>query len=508
MKRKKIINRKLFTVLQILFVFLLTVGVTGYFSNMGIEPRHDGIMLKPASDIAHGQMLFRDTFTQYGALSAILQSWAINIFGNYLIVIKLFTVFVYGLIAVMLWLVWALFLPEFLATLACVVWLFQAPYHDPGYHFLAWPSVYALFFQLLTMYSLLKFLKSKGLLWSIVAGISTSLIFWSRQPVGFFLIGSIVVFILIARFKKYKLPSLKPFFVSYLGTHSLFFIWLIANNALVDWYYQTVQLPGVWATGASPEKAVLLMNFVLNMLPFSYSPISIWTLLPLITLILGYTSLNRKRLDLPSILLLLITCMNLASWLQYHPVNDPRHLFWGATPMIGFAFYFALNITKDKKKSFLYLFICLLLFLPDMFQHVRLARRKIRMYASYPILTKPAILKGIKVSPQDKKFIDESQSALEIFKKKYPKSFVITTGPDALYPLFDGGNRNCYNLTVDWKWGIYLPQIERKYTKAMQECITRYKPAIFSPDIIILPQGYVNVTKTQPWTGNYLLLPQ
>jgi len=501
---KGLMNR----LIQIVFVFLLTVCVAGYFSYLGVDPHHDGIMLKPASDIARGQMLFRDTFTQYGALTTLLQSWAVALFGHSLVVINLLTVFFYGLVAVMLWLVWSLFLPEFLATIACVIWLFQAPYHDPGYAFLPWPSVYALFFQLVTLYAFLRFLQTKKNGWQIAAGISAAFTFWCRQPVGFLLVGSIVFYLLVLKFKKYKIPSTKLFFISHIFTHAVFLFWIITNNAFSDWLYQTIRFPAIWATSASHEKIILLMNFFYNMFPNSYSPLSIWTLLPLVILYLGYTHVTTKKISRTNAMILLAVCINLASWLQYHPVNDPRHLYWAATPMIGFALYAALHLGIDKKRSVTFLVICLLLFVPDMFYHARLARRKIRKFWSYPTIVKPAVLAGMKVPPVEKKFFDQSMKQLELFKKSYPQSFVTTTGRDAMYAMFDGGNKNCYKFTVEWGWKAFDIQLENEYLKAMKLCITKYKPAVFTQEFYYHPEGYKRVTKGESQTGNYLLLPR
>ncbi len=493
--------------IQILFVFFLTIGVAGYFSYLGVDPHHDGIMLKPASDIARGQMLFRDTFTQYGAFTTILQAWAVTVFGHSLVVINLLTVFFYGLVAIMLWLVWSLFLPHYLATIACVIWLFQAPYHDPGYAFLPWPSVYALFFQLVTLYTLLRFLQAKKARWQLLAGGAAALTFWSRQPVGFLLMGSIVFFFLAMRLKKYRLPSVLPFFVSHILTHTVFFIWLLSNNAFADWFYQTIRFPATWATSASPEKIILLMNFFYNIFPNSYSPLSIWTLMPLVTIYLGYTHFMSKKITGMQAMVLLATCVNLASWLQYHPVNDPRHLYWAAAPMIGFALYAALNLEAGKKKSIIFLIICLLLFVPDMFYHARLARRKIRKFWSYPTISRPVVLKGMKVPPVEKRFFDETTNELDAFKKKYPNSFITTTGRDAMYSLFDGGNKNCYKFTVEWGWIAFDPQLEADYFSAMKNCIKKYKPAVFTQKFYYHPEGYTRVTKGESQTGNYLLLP-
>jgi len=491
---------------QITLIFLLTIFISGYFSNLGVDPHHDGIMLKPASDIARGQMLFRDTFNQYGALTTILQSWALTIFGHYLIVINLLTVFFYGLIAVMLWLIWSLFLPELLATLACLIWLFLAPYHHPDTYFLPWSSVYALFFQLVALYALLRFLHTKKYPWQIVAGISAAFTFWSRQPVGFLLIGSIIFYFLILRFKKYKIPTVKPFFVSYIGAHAVFFIWLFANNAFSDWFQQTIFVPGVWAT--TGRDTISMFFFILgNLFPKSDGPLSIWTLMPLSILYLGFIHVAKQKLNDTHALILLIVCVNLASWLQYHPVNDPRHLYWAAAPMIGFCLYAALRLSTNKKRSFTILIICILLFVPDMVNHARLARRKIRKYWAYPTLTRPETLKGMKVQPEEKLFYEDAMDQIEKYEKNNPRSFITTTASDALYSLFDGKNINCSKLTVEWSWKFYSLKMDNDFNKALQSCIAKYKPAIFTHDTYYFPKGYKRVTKGESWTNNYLLLP-
>ena len=47
----------------------ITFAVTLYFGLYGCDPHHDGVMFEAALKVAHGAVLFRDTFTQYGALA-------------------------------------------------------------------------------------------------------------------------------------------------------------------------------------------------------------------------------------------------------------------------------------------------------------------------------------------------------------------------------------------------------------------------------------------------------
>ena len=64
-------------------------------SRLGVDAHHDGIMLKPALDVLAGQVLFRDTFTQYGALTTYLQAAALWIQPG-LLSLRFMTVAAYG----------------------------------------------------------------------------------------------------------------------------------------------------------------------------------------------------------------------------------------------------------------------------------------------------------------------------------------------------------------------------------------------------------------------------
>ena len=74
---------------RIFLVFLAILAITYYFARLDPDWHHDGIMFKPAVDVAAGLSLFKETFTQYGALTTYLQAGAISFFGEHLIVLRL-----------------------------------------------------------------------------------------------------------------------------------------------------------------------------------------------------------------------------------------------------------------------------------------------------------------------------------------------------------------------------------------------------------------------------------
>ena len=63
--------------MHLAFVFTITLIIASIFSCIGVDELLDAIMFKPAIDVAEGKMLFRDTFTQYGALTTLLQAFSI-----------------------------------------------------------------------------------------------------------------------------------------------------------------------------------------------------------------------------------------------------------------------------------------------------------------------------------------------------------------------------------------------------------------------------------------------
>src|SRR3989338_604602 len=167
-------------------VFLLTAGVVGAIAVFQVDPHHDGIMLKPAFDVAAGQTLFRDTFTQYGALTTWVQALAVKVFGNYLLVLRLLTAFTYGLMAVLMWLLFSRFLPNYLNTFTCLSWLFLGYFfvNYPSMMVAPWSTAFAVCSALLSLHLLVLFLESGELRILFAAGFAAALTFWFKINYG------------------------------------------------------------------------------------------------------------------------------------------------------------------------------------------------------------------------------------------------------------------------------------------------------------------------------------
>ena len=280
---------------NIILVFFITFFITGFYSIFNIEFYHDGVTFNPALDILNGKTLYKDTFNQYGALTIYLQSLAMLIFGKYLIVTKLLAAFFYGLIEVVLYLIWRRIMSEGLALLSCIISLLLLPYYYiTGWVLLAWSSVYALFFQVLALYFILKYYEQatsnsqqatgsfKEYTFLFLCGASAALCYWCKQNTGMYdFTGCMIAIPMMLsiikkkceerRTKRVMLKRLLQVYTSFLFgfvlCSSIFIIHFVLSNSLNDWYKQTFGFGSIWVQS-------LLTR---------YGTTDKWTILPIIS---------------------------------------------------------------------------------------------------------------------------------------------------------------------------------------------------------------------------------
>lgn len=450
--KKLELNTKFSQVFNLLIptsIFLITIVISGYFSSIGVDPHHDGILAKPAMDVASGRMLFRDTFTLYGALTTLIQALSLNIFGKYLIILKFTTVFFYGLISISLYLILKKILPKLIVFFCLIIWILLAPYYV--WTFLIWSSVYALFFQLLGAWLLLISFEKKSKNLIFLGGVSTALAFWCRQPVGIAMFFAIVIFyIYLYLFKKIDTKELKKcLFIYIIGNilvNALFIIWLAANHAFIDWWKQSILFPFFWAQRNSGG----LVNFIRVHFPRSINPvISIWSLLPIATIcVLIRNSKNQ--------IISLLAFVGLASWLQYYPITCIRHLYWAGTPMLGLCALFIYQLVNDflannskiPKNTIKYLAIIIfvIIFLPD--AGYRMVKGFKKINRGYYFVGQPAFLKNIRLTKDEADSYTNTYQKIEKYFNNNPGGNVITDGPDALCLTFDTKIRNIHPMYI------------------------------------------------------------
>lgn len=229
--------------------FLITVAAFLPPAMRGIDCHHDGIVFKTAMDVMAGQTIHKDTFTQYGALTTYLQVASLWAMGTSLLSLKVGTVFCYAAAAAFLTASWQMFLPPMLVFVSSLVWLGMPSFYSTSEAliFLSWSSVYALLFQSMALYFLLRSLKSPSLANPLLCGATSALVAWCRMPVGGVHAVSVVAVLLIMAYATPRrgrfLGALAAYLVGTAMVHAAFFVHLWWVGALRDWYYQIIAWP-------------------------------------------------------------------------------------------------------------------------------------------------------------------------------------------------------------------------------------------------------------------------
>jgi len=381
-------------------VFAALIGIAYFllslpFATVGIDAHHDAVMLKPAADVSRGAVLHRDTFTQYGPATTLVQSVFLRAFGVELRVLRVAAVVAYSFSLMFLCLFWRYFLPWSL-VLAAVFWFLCSVYYfRPHWVLLPWASGMALCAQSFAL--LLMSLACRTELYRTrlsilaVAGAVVSLVFWFRQPVGAALsLAGMAVPVGLrwverpgrscgSRLRALSVgnPYLWAYSVGGLVVAAAFVSGLWFAGALNAWYVQTVVWPGKWASGLSSAKGVYrcfgtaqvlrpllslaLSLFCLRLLGklnrrWAIAGGVVWVLswcllvwvrpvtdlvifdklIPIgcCAILIGW-GLPGPRGGPISVLSAALVISAMSSWAQYYPVPCIRHMFWGAAPMIG-----------------------------------------------------------------------------------------------------------------------------------------------------------------------------
>jgi hypothetical protein len=471
---------RFFDIFNPIFIFTITFIIAGYFSTIGADPIHDGILLKPALDLNSGQVLFKDTFTQYGALTTFIQAFTLKIFGPFLIIIRLQTAFIYSLISFLLYLIYKRLLPKTILIVSLLIWIFMAPYYSMTFQ--PWSSVYALLFQTLTAYLLIIFTERKSLKYLIFAAISTNLTFWCRQPVGvliFFAICSYFVYLLISNQIKYKLfdKYISHYIFVNLVVFLIFIIYFVFSNSLIDWFKQSILFAFAW--GENNSEGFSFIKIINSLFPNSISPVSIWVLIPFSSILIFFANHKNKIISL-------LTFIGLASWFQYYPVVCIRHQYWGATPIIPLYCLFIYQLCekyifiKDKIPKnyikYLAIIIALISFYPDI--SYRLKAGLFKFNTNYQYINEPTILKNMKLTVDEAIFYNYISLKISDYFEKNPGGNVVTNGVSPIYLTFDSRIKNIQPVYINWFH--IIKSVYPNYMDILNKYIEKNKPLLIT----------------------------
>lgn len=448
-KAKKWINYVI-----IILIGLFSFAVTYSLSLYNIDPHHSGFMYKTAWDVAHGQIIYKETYTQYGCLFVYLQAFAILLFGEHIWAIHLVTSIFYALSYILVYAIVKSMSTHVIAIATVIITILLAPFYFWTFH--PWSSVFSLFFLLLTLYGFIKYIETTKHIWIILAGISTACTFWCRQSVGLVvgLASFLILLFLQAFYKKYVgLQSWAKYWGSFLGVMLLFIGLLALQGALKDWWIQNIQGMVNFGTVKNNEDSGGMLGKLLGCL-FPYRKMSevIWTILPCLTLMLfaiAGVKLILKKLDEKEVKWWLMAfsfdMFSLASWHQYYPVLCFRHVFWSAFPMIGVILCFAYRGLHGVIKQNKYVYLVILLIIIPLFYSPIIYRLKSwhdKVQNEYDKITNDTymFMDNLKLTKEECIFYNDLFAEMELLKKRYPNRNVINMTSEGLFACFSEKN--------------------------------------------------------------------
>ncbi len=468
----------------------------GFFSLLSFDPHHDGVMIVPALDVAAGKVIFRDTFSQYGALVHWIQGAAVRLFGPELAVLKLLTAAVYGLVAVWIDRMWTPLLGSArYRWINLALFFMLAPFYLVPFH--PWSSVYALFFMVLAGERMRRFTETGSCRVLAVSGVAGAAAFLCRTPCGAVaLLAGLAV--LALRWICAPVPRRTALRegASYLGAFAavgaLFGLYLTAVGAWPHYLRQCYGFVGgfVVVRGGSWSWE----QFGDSMFPVLTSAgylDSVFALLPLVSLLLLFLALRplfygrrdavAKALPLISLLLL-----GLGSWHQYFPVPCVRHLSWAAVPMFG---AFALLLRKIGKTPWPRRAKVLLTGGLLFFVLMAFAPRANGIFMRFYTLPKRTAcdLPGMRGMLLYKGEYTICRALNELFFSLPPEvqaRGVFNHTPDGIYSLLLPRAAFVHPMYVNWGRDVY-----RNYPDAAWKFILSTRPAVLSSQLDAIP-GY------------------
>ncbi len=466
----------------------------GFWAHIGVDAHHDGILLKPALDVASGKMLFRDTFTQYGALTTLLQAWVCELFGAKLMVIRWLTVFFYAGSSVLVWRISRPLLAGWFRIIPILLIFTQAPFYFWTFH--SWSSVYALFFLLLTCRLLQIGLEKKcsGWFWFLIGCVSI-LGFWCRQPLGLvFPAAGTVVLASHWRFHDSWTETTKKlvlFLLGALGISAVFLIWIIQNHALIPFFHQSLgfafdfvasRSQAMTATSAQCGRMYGILDFCSKLswifIFRNYFYGSITVIVIGIFGILLYKGFRYKNLPFLYWQLLPVVLLSGMSLHQYYPVPCIRHCYWAAFPafvLFGWGIQQGLHPLNVGTKSlgkigkifgFLLIGIAVFCTWKNYSTNDRCfsTMKSISELQELEVYRRPGVLEGVWMLPWEVRFWDDLYDGVEKIPESQRNEMVVNTTINAFYSLIFPNQTNWHPMYVNWGNGVDPRYSDKMYT--------------------------------------------
>ena len=459
-------------------LFAITSVWFSVFAFFSVDLHHDGVMLKPAMDVAAGGVVFRDTFSQYGILSPLLQGAVVQLFGAELLYLRLLTVGCYGVCAILLDRLFRRFLSTPCRWGMFGFFLGLAPFYLWEMHI--WSSVYALCCMLAGGVCMLRYLESGKTGALFLCGVAAAAAFGFRQPCGLVMIPAGLLPLGIEAWSR-QLPPREwekriGLFLGGFGTLLAgYAVYLTVHGAWPDYFRQTWLFVSKFALTAEDKPRLLT-------LPGCLFPLrSAFVLFPLITLglfVREMSALCRRRGESRRHLMLLaVLLVGLGSWHQYYPVPCYRHLYWAGIPMFGAFWLLVEQIGHSAlRKGMRIALICLLLAWPLAEIGFRLIHgaERIASLRERESVSLPGV-RWLQLDPVEAEYFRNLQQTINRIPPEFEDRLFLNLTPHALFCCFLQNHPDFRPMFVNWGNSVY-PDYAEKAMKAVVE----FQPLVIS----------------------------
>ncbi|RJR42386.1 MAG: hypothetical protein C4576_16130, partial [Desulfobacteraceae bacterium] len=461
-----------------------------------------GIVLKPAVDVANGKMLFRDTFSQYGALTILVQAFAIKLFGSKLIVIRLLTASVYGIIVVVQWLIFARILSIRASTIASAIWFGLAYFLLDFETMIIYPAstVFPICSFLLGVYFLLLYIERRRLYYAMVCGLVTACTFWMKTNFGIIQVGTMLPVLILLEFNEKErncFRLLVAFLVGNCAIHLYFVTWLYVNQAFGDFWIQSIEFGYIFARKCG---SLAIESFWINLMK-CLLPIDtkhgfvskLWVILPIASCLMScrmcFTIVQRRPIALSGKIAFAISGMSTGLWFTYYPINSVYHMWMSSALSVGVLISVISGITgsiRGHGRSIIRFSILFVLFYSDISLRATESISKISRFRNYVKIEKPAFLAGMYV-PSNEAIVYDT---LDELRRVYSEYGVINMTKDGLFALYDVNSNSFHKMYVNWR--PFNAQLYPEYSSLLQWQIASKSNIIISNEIENI-EGYERV---------------
>ena len=474
----------------------LTWLVTLYFAPRGfhhgfVDMAHDGYQLRQALDLYNGGVIFRDTFDQYGPLSAYLNLVGFVAFGKRLLAIKYLIALSYGVTAVFLYLLARRLLNRPLSAFSVVAWLALAPFYQHGTMISA--HAYLVLVQAAALSVMLRFVDTGRLTSLVLVGVLCGICWMLKQSFGVLFVAGVALSVLLIRRGHYGrrlAVELGALAAAFAAVVAVTLASLAAAGALRDWYLQTVVFPSEFylsssrAVPGSPR--AILGHFV----QLQWEASAFWLFLRL-AVFAGAVAALRRRQDAH---LVVLACVTLALWFGAYPSGNYMHQWWtttfafaGATLVCHRAV--AVVITRVVPNRIGYAPALTMLLIASVAWPNVVARLQASRLAAATLtetIREPWPVSGIKTDVTTSAALTRLYDVMTRFRRNHPGTKIVsiddadgvTTGIAASLPLLSFFDDNHHDQPIYWHLPVLSSVVYPDYFPTFWADVERTQPLI------------------------------